>query len=394
MIAAWLDGSLDEERKTLLGNLLMQPQYQELLDAIMQQQQQDGYSVEADYNASYLRMRESLESRVGAGVARVHKFPWVRVAAAAAAAVMVLVATVWMFPNKKETKSVVVQPEKKIEVIAQGQEGAVLTLADGSTMLLDSMGNGVLAQQTGTAVVLNNGQLEYKTNGSTSEKETFNTLSTPRGRLFRIILPDGTIAWLNAASSIKFPTRFTKDVRRVEISGEVYFEAAKMMRNGKKIPLIVNADNKFEVEVLGTHFNVNAYSNEPVLNTTLLEGSVVVSAKTLAGGASQKLLLKPGQQAGLKINNGNIEGKVRTADIGKVMAWKNGAFNFDDVKLDELMRQLERWYDIDVKYAAGVPNIEFVGKMTRDIDLNGLLVILEKSNVHFRLESRTLIILP
>lgn len=386
IINAWLDGGLNKEGRKQLAELLMLPEYQEQLDAIMKEQQEQGYAMQAEFEESYHAMRRELQSRVQPEPARVFRFWW-----AAAAAVIVLVAGVWLFSSDpKTTQTAAEQPKPAIEIPA-GQEGAVLTLADGSKMILDSMGNGMLSHQNGADLLLSNGQLEYKKAGEVAGEETYNTLSTPKGRQFRIMLPDGSEAWLNAASSIRFPTRFTKDVRRVEITGEVYFEAATVMQKGKKVPLVVNAGNSFEVEVLGTHFNVNAYTDEPALNTTLLEGKVSVT-NTRSG---EKVILQPGEQASLQMQAGVMrELIVQKADAGKVMAWKNGVFDFEDAKIDEVMRQLKRWYDIDVKYESGVPDIEFVGKMTRDIPLNGLLIALKKSNVHFRLEGRTLIVTP
>ncbi|RXK81935.1 FecR family protein [Filimonas effusa] len=308
----------------------------------------------------------------------------------AAAALLLLAVGAWFFfPSGKTGQAK--REEKKTEQIAPGQDGAILTLADGSTLVLDSMGNGKLGHQNGADLLLANGQLEYKNAGTSAGEKTYNTLTTPKGRQFRIRLPDGTIAWLNAASSIRFPTQFTEETRKVDVSGEVYFEAAVAEKKGRKIPFIVNADNRFLVEVLGTHFNINAYPDEPSLNTSLLEGKVAVAAK----GGKQKIVLKPGQQASLTMHAGSVKDMVvRNADIEKVMAWKNGFFNFDNARIDEVMRQLERWYDIDVKFESRVPDIEFVGKMTRDISLNGLLIALEKSNVHFRVEGRTLIVMP
>ncbi|WP_164735308.1 FecR family protein [Pseudoflavitalea rhizosphaerae] len=386
IINAWLDGGLDKEGRKQLAELLMLPEYQEQLDAIMQEQQEQGYTMQAAFEESYVNMRRSLQTRIQPKYVRMYRIWW-----AAAAAVVVFIAGIWFFGNDQKTNQTAAeQPKPAIEIPA-GQEGAVLTLADGSKMILDSMGNGMLSHQNGSDLLLSNGQLEYKKAGEVAGEETYNTLSTPKGRQFRLMLPDGSVAWLNAASSIRYPTRFTKDVRRVEVTGEVYFEAATVMQKGKKVPLVVNADNRFEVEVLGTHFNVNAYADEPALNTTLLEGKVSVTS-TRSG---EKVVLQPGEQASLQTQAGAMrELVVRKADAGKVMAWKNGVFDFEDARIDEVMRQLKRWYDIDVKYESGVPDIEFVGKMTRDIPLNGLLIALKKSNVHFRLEGRTLIVTP
>ncbi|QJB37991.1 FecR domain-containing protein [Chitinophaga oryzae] len=310
-----------------------------------------------------------------------------------AAAVLLLAAGAWYFWPAENTTPAATPVAKETQQVMPGQDGAVLTLADGSTILLDSVGNGIVGHQGGAELSVKDGQLAYKKAGQTVAEETFNTLATPRGRQFRIVLPDGTAAWLNAASSIRFPTQFTQDVRRVEITGEVYFEAASMKKEGKAVPFVVNAGNRFEVTVMGTHFNVNAYPDEPSLNTTLLEGKVAV---TMNGrGGKQQVILKPGDQASLTMRGDVVEKvQVRPGDIAKVMAWKNGVFDFEDARIDEVMRQLKRWYDIDVKYESGVPDIEFVGKMTRDIPLSGLLIALEKSNVHFRLEGRTLIVMP
>lgn len=313
---------------------------------------------------------------------------WIRYAAA----ILLLLAGAWYFLPGKNTEQAKQEPKETKQIIP-GQNGAILTLADGSTIQLDSVGNGIVARQSGADLSVKNGQLEYKTAGKASVEETFNTLATPKGRQFKILLPDGTAAWLNAASSIRFPTQFTNDTRRVVISGEVYFEVTSMKKEGKIVPFIVNADDKFEVEVLGTHFNVNAYADEPALNTTLLEGKVAVTMNRPEG--RQKVILKPGEQASLTMHGAIAENMVvRAGDIGKAVAWKNGVFDFEDARIDEVMRQLKRWYDIDVKYESGVPDIEFVGKMTRDIPLSGLLIVLEKSNVHFRLEGRTLIVMP
>ncbi|MGN6421116.1 MAG: FecR family protein [Pseudobacter sp.] len=385
MIAAWLDGSLDQEGRKLLSKLLMQSEFQEELDKIMQEQQLKGYAMQEGFEDAYQRMRSTLQTRVGNRTSYFRRYWW-----SAAAALVLLIAGTWYFAGETKKEGTAHAEQSTIAVIQPGQEGATLTLADGTKVLLDTLGNGIFANQNGAALYLQNGQLEYKNTGEENEKETFNTLATPKGRQFRIMLPDGTVAWLNAASSIRYPTRFAKNIRRVDITGEVYFEAAPATEQGRRVPFLVNADNRFEVEVLGTHFNVNAYEDEPLLNTTLLEGKVAVTGTR----TKQKVLLEPGQQASLQKKPAAKELSVRKAATGKVMAWKNGVFDFEDARLDEVMRQLKRWYDIDVKYEAGVPDIEFVGKMTRDIPLNGLLIALEKSNVHFRLEGRTLVVTP
>lgn len=299
-----------------------------------------------------------------------------------AAAIILLLgigAYLWTTNKKTNTPALV-----KTDVIAPGREGAVLTLADGSKMVLDSLGNGVVANQQGVQVLLQNGQLAYDPSGGTSGETVYNTISTPNGRQFKLLLPDGSKVWLNAASSIKFPTAFAGKERRIELEGEAYFEVAK----NADMPFRVTMRDATEVEVLGTSFNINAYRNEAAIRTTLLTGAVRLNA------FNQSQTLKPGQQAVIKPSKEQLE-VVQSADLDQVMAWKNGLFNFDDASLEEVMRQLERWYDIDVTYAKGVPSIRFGGEINRQNTLQDVLQILEKSNVHFRQEEgRKLVVIP
>jgi ferric-dicitrate binding protein FerR (iron transport regulator) len=290
-----------------------------------------------------------------------------------------------------------------------GKAGAVLTLDDGSQLVLDSMGNGVVATQQGTQVVLKNGQIAYDKKNADNEKLIYNTLSTPKGREFKVSLPDGTQAWLNSASSIRYPIRFNAKKRLVYITGEVYFEVSQLLqgRKRKKIPFIVDilpsiaAAGEGQVEVLGTHFNINAYEN--VYKTTLLTGKVIVRSEALpiATGkqpdkkAQHSVILKPGQQASIFHSSQKSRPiSVQTADIDKVMAWRRGFFNFDNATLKEVLPQLARWYDIDVEYQGRVPAITFAGEMSRGMKWPGVLKALEESKVHFKTEGRKIIILP
>lgn len=294
-----------------------------------------------------------------------------------AAAILILLGTGTYFwiTNKKDTSSTTVAYKTDI---APGKEGAVLTLADGSQVVLDSLGNGIVAMQGGTAARIANGSLIYE--GKGDQTVYYNTISTPKGRQFHLTLPDGTGVWLNAASSLRYPTVFTGDTRKVEVTGEAYFEVVK----NKEMPFHVQVNNKAAVEVLGTHFDINAYANEQSINTTLIEGSVRVSA------SSGAVTLQPGQQAQV---SGTIS-VVDDPDIDKIMAWKNGFFNFSGASLGEVMRQLERWYDIEVVYEKDIPQKTFYGKISRDISLRSLLIVLEKTGVRFRIEGRKLIVLP
>lgn len=297
----------------------------------------------------------------------------------AAAAVLLLAATGAYFWATRTTSQIASAPTLAVAAqipVMPGSNKAVLTLADGSMITLDSAGNRVL-QQGNTSVQQKGGQLIYQSSGNTSSL-AYNTLRTPRGGEFHLSLPDGTEVWLNAASSLRYPTAFTGRDRTVEITGEAYFEVAKDATK----PFKVRIGNNAGIDVLGTSFNVNSYSNEKQMNITLVNGTVRVFS------AQRAVVLQPGQQAqlaeGIKV--------VNHADVDKTIAWKNGAFNFDNVGLEEAMRQLERWYNIDVVYENGVPDIYFGGELSRSMSLNDLLLALEKSNVHFRIDGQKLVV--
>ena len=292
-------------------------------------------------------------------------------------------AAYWLLDDKKKMeKNGTVQ---QLAIVAPGKDGAILTLADGSQVSLDSVQNATIALQDGVTARVTDGRLVYEGKGNEVE---YNTISTPRGRKYHVTLPDGTEVWLNAASSIRYPTVFTGTERVVDVTGEAYFEVVK----NAKMPFRAMVSNIAKVEVLGTHFNVNAYENEASINTTLLEGSVRVNGTTI----------KPGQQAqvatGLSAGDQTVSSQrvsvINDADVDNVMAWKNGFINFEGVGFDAIMRQLERWYDIEVVYENNiVPATRLAGKMTRGVSLNGLLKNLEALDVHYRLDGRKLIIL-
>lgn len=314
---------------------------------------------------------------------------WVRYAAAA---LIVLAVGIYWWERDSHGENAK-QPVMAATDIGPGFSGAVLTLADGTEVVLDSAQNGVLAFQGGATAKIVNGTLVYEGGG---KEIVYNTMSTPKGRQFHLTLPDGTGVWLNSASYIRYPTVFAGNERRVEVGGEAYFEVTK----NSKMPFRLNINHKAEVEVLGTSFNVNAYENEESINTTLLEGIVRIKSGLPEKSGVGKTL-KPGQQA--QISNLPAQGQsalaadihvVSQANIGKVMAWKNGLFNFEGASLKEVMRQVERWYDIEVVYEKDVPAREFEGEMTRGITLQQLQATLEEFGVHTRLNGRVLTVLP
>lgn len=296
-----------------------------------------------------------------------------------AAAVLVVItggAAAWYFKTNQPAGVITEQKEYDLQ---PGKSGAILVLANGSKLVLDSLQDGIVAREQGAKVVLSGGQLTYSKEDEHSSAVTYNTMVTPKGRQFQVALPDGTRVWLNAASSLRYPTAFTGTERKVEITGEAYFEVASLSsKGGKKISFKVVVNN-LEINVLGTHFNVNTYTDEPDTKVTLLEGAVKVTHK----GASE--MLKPGEQA--QLNAGGSLIKVTGTDMAKVMAWKNGLFNFEGMPISQAMRQLARWYDIEVVYEQGIPDIVFGGKMPMDINLSQLMLVLKDAGVHYRLEA-------
>jgi transmembrane sensor len=316
---------------------------------------------------------------------------WLRYAAALIILTGIAVMAILMFRNSRSSKQeIVATPEN----ILPGSDKAILTLADGSTIALDTVKAGLMAMQ-GQAQIekKEDGQIVY--NGTNAGKEIMmNTLSTPRGGQYRLLLPDGTEVWLNAASSIRYPASFAGNERRVTITGEAYFDVAK----NKSKPFFVDIDGKAFVEVLGTSFNINAYSDEPVINTALLEGTVRMMALTNPQKRTQSdktepsnIVLRPGQQA--SIDKSGIM-KVDQAERSIVMAWREGVFRYNYTDFDVVLRQLSRWYDIDVQYEKGIPDQKFTGEIRRDYTLSQALSILEGMDVHFRLEGKKLIVLP
>ncbi|MGN7884395.1 FecR domain-containing protein [Dyadobacter sp. 22481] len=280
-----------------------------------------------------------------------------------------------------------------------GDNRAKLTLANGQSIMLHEAVNGKLAQQGQTAVIkTKQGEIVYefetREGSGPSRGLAYNTISTPRAGQYRIKLPDGTGVWLNAASSIRFPTVFPTEERVVEIVGEAYFEVAKVSKNSKRVPFKVRSGNQI-IEVLGTRFNVNSYADEGAIKTTLLEGSIKLKVN---GAEDRGVLLKPGDQARLVTNirkNASQPARpfeVKQINTSNVIAWKEGYFRFDNVGLPELMRQLARWYDMEVVYEGTIKDYEFVGQIERDAKLSKVLRILELGDVHFKIDNKKIIV--
>ena len=304
-----------------------------------------------------------------------------------AAAVVILFSGYWGWKHFRPSPDY--QPSAiAAHPLTPGHSGAILTLADGTKILLDSVKNGTIALSGDHKVIKNGSQVIYE--GSKMEADgplTYNTMATPKGREFELVLPDGTKVWLNAASSIKYPTVFPRGERVVEVTGEAYFEVSHQAdKKGERVPFIVHA-NEMTVQVLGTHFDVNAYLDEPYTKTVLLEGSVSAREKN----GAKAVIIQPGQQA--FISNGvREEVMVASADVQKVVAWKNGLFQFNDDPLESILRQISRWYDVEVECAPDKKGLRFNGVISRRSDVEALMGLLSATGVvNFKLENRKLI---
>lgn len=368
-LSAWLNASEANQAK-----------YQELIDSEQLRQKMAHYARRNENEALHFQtILQSVNKKT-----RVYPIHFFRKYRWAVAIIVFMAAGAWWLTRNNVQKNSLAVTNEPPKPIVPGTTGAILILDDGSQLVLDSMGNGIVATQEGAQIQLKDGQLAYEETDAGKENLVYNTLATPKGREFKIVLPDGTNAWLNSGSSIRYPIRFRSKERLVYITGEVYFEVA----HNKSAPFLVKintpAGDAGTVEVLGTHFNINAYEN--VYRTTLLEGSVKVRTAT-----DRELLLRPNQQAIATPTSLSID---RSPDIDKVMAWRRGFFNFDNVGLQEVMQQLARWYDIEVAYQGAVPDITFAGELSRGMTWSGVLRALEESKVHFKTEGRKIIILP
>ena len=302
----------------------------------------------------------------------------------AAAIIVILLTGTYIYLKQTDHSSLNTSLKGKKSSIIPGGDNAVLLLADGSKIVLNNASDGQIADQLGVKVVkTKSGELIYRFARNTNSKSVaVNTVITPRGGQYHLILVDGTEVWLNAASSIKFPTAFNGANRRVEISGEVYFEVAK----NKNKPFIVHTDQS-DIKVLGTHFNINAYDDEEYQRTTLLEGSIEIKR------GNRKALLIPGQQANINQQSDQINIQ-EVEDPDAIIAWKNGYFQFEKSDLQSVMRQISRWYDTDVSYNGAIPTKQYTGKIPRSVNAIKLIEMLSYSGIHCNIEHNQITVNP
>jgi transmembrane sensor len=391
----WVAGSLTREEVAAFLEALKEDHHEfpKLIDQLLQDPLHTGMGND--------ELRERLYSRIAAQKA-IPRSPvrklWRLPIKWAAAAVLLLIAGIatWWISTRNHQTEPAVQVVNNGNMPKPGGDKAVLVLSNGEQILLDSSSDGQLAEQQGSLVFKSGkGRIDYRQQqGRVTEKVAFNTLKTPRGGQYKLTLPDGTKVWLNAASSITYPTSFQGKERSVTVAGEAYFEVAKIKaKNGPgnmpfkvKVAGLIGEGSNMEIAVLGTHFNINAYVDEPMARTTLLEGSIRLKKGT------DQFLLQPGQQAQLEDN-----GQFRiSADINaeEVLAWKNGYFYFDRANLRTVMRQIARWYDVSIEYRPGVPDMKFGGEIPRSANLEEVLKIMEVLKIRFVVEDKKIIVIP
>ncbi len=375
-----LDGLSPEERTVFL-HMLEQPRFSRELETALQESfMNDTYEgVENRFRnkrMEFLLKQKMNSKKKPSGRALLIQFKKFAVAAS----IVIALATAAFFAlHNPEPRPVAFHKMPQINGgdVLPGHEGATLKLSDGTTIKLDDSQNGLIAQQGNIRIIKKNGGIYYE--GKNAEN-LYNKITTDRGRQWLVVLPDGSKAWLNANSYISYPLAFSPKERVVEMAGEAYFEVV----HNPKIPFKVKVEGK-EIEVLGTHFNVNSYEDEPSLKATLLEGSIAIS-----NGQSMKRI-HPGQEAAIELNSPEI--RINDVDVQNAVAWKNGYFSFHNASLETVMRQLSRWYDIEVVYPSNIPALEFEGAIDRSLNLSAVLRILERTGVKSKIENKKLIIL-
>ncbi|HTJ11763.1 MAG TPA: FecR domain-containing protein [Dinghuibacter sp.] len=381
LIEKYLTDSIQPSEEQELLDALEQTAYRAEFERIMDELAREGAFSDAP---DPLAREAGYEKWMGAVSARelrpLRHLP--RLISVAAAVLLIAGAGVY-FRLHSLRKAVVSAPAPSVAAapVTPGGNRAVLRLAGGRTILLDSAHDGLLATQGATRIVKqDSGELRYQA-APASDAVVSNTISTPRGGQYQLVLPDGTRVWLDASSSLTFPTGFRGNERIVDMTGEAYFEVAPNARQSFKVRV-----DGVTVEVLGTHFNIMAYGDERAVKTTLIQGSVKVTKDAFSQ------VLRPGEQAVL--DREGAAPSVQTADVGQAVAWKNGYFEFENMDLKTIMRQISRWYDVDIRIEGQEQQARFGGGISRKLELTQVLRLLETNGVRFRLDNRTLIVNP
>lgn len=399
LLGRFFNGTATAVERAALFDQLQRPENDAILKQLIEKVEPEKLGEQSFPEGTADAMLQAI-FRAGARPALLQEVPVVRKVRplwrwyAAAIVLVLLGAGIWFFwiPEKKNVKPVLASTEKSKQLqqpIQPGTDKAVLILDDGREVELENKGNQLVDAGSGARVERNNAMLDYTDLHRTGKVEmpvTYHTLSTPKGGQYQLTLSDGSRVWLNAASAIRFPLSFAS-TREIEVQGEVYIE----VQQNKDKPFVVRT-NEGVVQVLGTSININAYSNEEAAAVTLVNGSVKVQKGNtqIAGG----VVLKPGQQALLYHGLQNRQIQVKAVDVQQQIAWKNGQFSFKSTDIAALMRQMERWYNVEVIYPKGIPADRFTGNIPRSVNLNQFLEILRYSDIKATVEGNSVIIKP
>jgi ferric-dicitrate binding protein FerR (iron transport regulator) len=401
LLGQYADNLCTPEETDELFDIIKASQEDETLHAFLQEQWDHLQIEKSEKQPDWNRLFEAIRPAPVIPLYRRTSIRWI----AAAAIIMMIVGGWWMIERRSQDAGHKSQVAIH-DVPAPTNTRAVITLADGSKVYLDSASNGTIAQQNNVNVVKNNeGEIQYKLTANSQQLTAYNTLFNPRGsKVISLTLSDGTKVWLNSESSLRYPASFAPSAlnREVEITGEAYFE----VKHNSKQPFKVHLPNGSIVEDIGTSFNINAYGDEADIKTTLIEGSVKLSPAgggDLNGSPNNKrpgvdngTILKPGEQA--VINNPANPSILKilvqdNVDVDEVMSWKNGRFSFTDASIETILKEISRYYDAEIIYQDEIPG-QFVADISRDVPVSKLLQILELTNrVHFKIEGKRITVM-
>lgn len=384
LISRYLCNELSKEEEAHLMQILEKDEHKRKILEYYKQtapaQERLDYMNSLDIDAAWDKVRQRYNGKSGNG----RNYGFLKYVAALA--IMASSVALWLVFDKKDDKVVTpIAINKHLNDVPPGSNVAVLVLSNGKKVRLDS-GDVRLEEKDGTHLSGNQGALAYSNDEASDKEEVlYNTLIVPRGGTYSLQLPDGTNVWLNAMSELRFPVKFGTKERKVELTGEAYFEVAK----NKNVPFKV-LTRRQEIEVKGTHFNVNSYADANFDRTTLLEGSVKISDPSVP---ARFWMLSPGEQAETNKRTGQV--LVARGNMKEAVAWKNGYFLFNDESLESIMAKVARWYDIEVIYAGKLEEQSFLAQIERSKKISSILNLLESSgNVHFKISGRRVIVMP
>jgi hypothetical protein len=384
LLEAYVTGTISKENRTLFFSLLEDPVYRNQFEKVLEAEwNRAAYEDAPNEEIAQLIHQQVMHTISGAKVVPLRRTPVFRMRNIAAAAVLTfIIAGAYFFMTQRSSDGDDMNIGANNNPVGEqtpGSNKAVLILNDGKSLLLDSTKSGILARQGETTLVISNGVLTYKAEGKAGGV-SFNTVRTPNGAQYHLRLADGTDVWLNAASSLRFPTAFQGADRIVAITGEAYFEVA----HDAAKPFRVQT-NGSQVEVLGTRFNVNAYEDGGQWKTTLIQGKVRVTRD------KAKVVLLPGHQARLNAVTGRFD--VKAANIEEALAWKNGNFQFENTDIKTVMNQIARWYNVEVVFKDGIPEGHYRFIIPRNTPVSSLITILNAGGIECKLEDKRIIVL-